>query len=114
MCIDSQSANVGDDVQENDMKQDENWYSSDEEQESAPSAETISPLATLLRTIHTSTSNAPETENKSSIISSQIESFVTPIPASSIPTQDNESISVCILHLLIILYDCLQSYTKEN
>lgn len=100
-CINLQSSNVEDDVQESDIKQDENWYSSDDEQEPEPSAETISPLATLLRTIKTSTSNALETENKSSIISTQIESFVTPIPASSTPTQENESISVCHFHFLI-------------
>lgn len=97
-----QNSNVEDDVQEGDIKQDENWYSSDEEQEPESSAESISPLATLLRTIKTSTSNALETENKSSITSTQVESFVTPLPPASTSTQENESISVCLLHFLII------------
>ncbi len=85
-----QNSNIEDQHDEDDIKPDENWYSSDEEPE--PNNVTASPLATLLRTIQTSTSNVPEIIKQTDSISTRVDPFAS--TTLSTPPQENTDISV--------------------
>lgn len=84
-------------MDDDEPKSDVNWYSSDEE-ELEPSKETTSPLATLLRTIQTSTNNVPSTELKMNEVPTHIDTF----SSLSIPSTDNDPLPVrAVLFILI-------------
>ena len=84
-----------DETAEEDDGKDVNWYSSDEEETPEPVQETGSPLATLLRTIRTSScNNVPYTENQIDTVPASSNLFST-----SADLAENESVPVSIENL---------------
>ena len=90
-----QNADVDEKNEEEGTKPDVNWYSSDEEETPEPVQEsTSSPLATLLRTIQTSSSSSNNVPNSKKEIDDSIpvSTHLFAIP----PTADNECVPVSI------------------